>query len=276
MARITMADVARVAGVNKGTVSRALRGDRRISEKTRDKVWKAAKELGYSLDAVASGLSSKKSGMVGVVMECLDTSYTGELLSAVTGVLSRCKLEVMLFETGRGRVSTENILKRAAGRKVDGIIWVGNTPVNTDDLEIPVIRIGAVDAGCRGRVDIEHEQTIARINSMAGGRPVFYRHGAQPTASFIGEVFSGEKKKNSFIIWDRVDDFPMEENPDLICGSLRIAHLMNAKCMTAPVRELGVLAARVLSNLLKENGVCPSLTLVKPSFFSEKGELILH
>ncbi|MBP9028047.1 MAG: LacI family DNA-binding transcriptional regulator, partial [Aminivibrio sp.] len=50
MAKATMEDVARLAGVNKATVSRALRGDSRISQTTREKVWKTAKELGYRLD----------------------------------------------------------------------------------------------------------------------------------------------------------------------------------------------------------------------------------
>ena len=48
-----MDDVARLAGVNKATVSRALKGDHRISPATREKVWKSAKVLGYHPDAVA-------------------------------------------------------------------------------------------------------------------------------------------------------------------------------------------------------------------------------
>ena len=42
-----MADVAAAAGVNKGTVSRALRGDKRISNETRERIWRIARELGY-------------------------------------------------------------------------------------------------------------------------------------------------------------------------------------------------------------------------------------
>ena len=51
-----MEDVAKLAGVNKATVSRALKGDSRISSATREKVWEAARSLGYQPDAVAGGL----------------------------------------------------------------------------------------------------------------------------------------------------------------------------------------------------------------------------
>ena len=69
MTRVTMADVAAAAGVNKGTVSRALRGDKRISNETRERIWRIARELGYEPDAVASGLSSRRTGVVAVVVE---------------------------------------------------------------------------------------------------------------------------------------------------------------------------------------------------------------
>ena len=122
MARVTMADVALEAGVNKGTVSRALRGDRRISAETRGRVWETAKKLGYELDAVASGLSSRRTGVAAVVLERMDAPWTGEFLSAAAGVLSRCKMELLLFEGGSASLAA-NVLRRIEGRKADGLIW---------------------------------------------------------------------------------------------------------------------------------------------------------
>ena len=56
----TMEDVARLSGVSKGTVDRVLhdRGD--VSEKTKQKVLKAIKEVGYKPNIFASILSMKK------------------------------------------------------------------------------------------------------------------------------------------------------------------------------------------------------------------------
>lgn len=55
-----MADIAKMAGVTKMTVSLALRGNPRISEKTRIKIQKLAEEHGYNPDPVARSLGQKK------------------------------------------------------------------------------------------------------------------------------------------------------------------------------------------------------------------------
>ncbi len=57
-----LADVAREAGVSTGTVSHALRGDRRIRKSTRQKVVETAERLGYSVDVHASVLGSRRGG----------------------------------------------------------------------------------------------------------------------------------------------------------------------------------------------------------------------
>ncbi|HDQ93285.1 MAG TPA: LacI family transcriptional regulator, partial [Synergistetes bacterium] len=61
-----MSDVAAAAGVNKATVSRVLRGDPRISSSTAEKVWETIKKLGYRPDAIARGLSSRRSDTLGL------------------------------------------------------------------------------------------------------------------------------------------------------------------------------------------------------------------
>ncbi len=59
---VTMEDLAREAGVSQPTVSRALRGDPRISEETKRKVKEAASKLGYQPDPTLSALMVYRSG----------------------------------------------------------------------------------------------------------------------------------------------------------------------------------------------------------------------
>ncbi len=56
--RVSLRDVADVAGVSHPTVSRALTGDQGVSEKTRERIKKIAKELGYRRDPALSALAS--------------------------------------------------------------------------------------------------------------------------------------------------------------------------------------------------------------------------
>lgn len=66
--RVTSFQVAERAGVNQSTVSRALSGDASITDATREKVRKAAAELGYRVDSRAARLRSGKTGTVAIVV----------------------------------------------------------------------------------------------------------------------------------------------------------------------------------------------------------------
>lgn len=63
----TMADVARLAGVSSSTVSYALTGARPISQATRDRIQHAMEDLGYTPNAFARGLKSKRSKILALL-----------------------------------------------------------------------------------------------------------------------------------------------------------------------------------------------------------------
>ena len=68
--RITSEDVAKQAGVSRTTVSFVLNNTPgfNIREKTRQRVLKAAKELGYVPDAAAQALASRRSRIIGLIL----------------------------------------------------------------------------------------------------------------------------------------------------------------------------------------------------------------
>jgi DNA-binding LacI/PurR family transcriptional regulator len=67
-ARVTSVDVAEAAGVSQSTVSRALSGSPTITEQTRSRVERAARELGYFVDERAARLRSGRTGTVAIVV----------------------------------------------------------------------------------------------------------------------------------------------------------------------------------------------------------------
>jgi LacI family transcriptional regulator len=62
-----MADVARLAGVSHQTVSRVINGHPSVRPDTRERVLRAMRELDYRPNAMARGLASRRSGVLGVV-----------------------------------------------------------------------------------------------------------------------------------------------------------------------------------------------------------------
>ncbi|UKA61307.1 LacI family DNA-binding transcriptional regulator [Arthrobacter sp. FW306-04-A] len=62
-----MADVARIAGVSRSTVSYALSGVRPIAPETRERILQAMSELGYTPNLLAQGLAGKRTGIVSLI-----------------------------------------------------------------------------------------------------------------------------------------------------------------------------------------------------------------
>ena len=68
MGRVTIKDIAKRAGVSKTAVSFAFNDPSRLSKATAENILRAAKELGYAPHPVARSLSTKRTGVIGVLM----------------------------------------------------------------------------------------------------------------------------------------------------------------------------------------------------------------
>ncbi|MFI6426074.1 LacI family DNA-binding transcriptional regulator [Promicromonospora sp. NPDC050880] len=80
---VTVHDVARAAGVSISTVSRALSDPDRVAAATRDRVTRAAAELGYRPNRAASGLRKGRTHAVGLLVPDLENPYFAAVTKAV-------------------------------------------------------------------------------------------------------------------------------------------------------------------------------------------------
>ena len=71
---VTTKDLARICGVSRATITRALYGTGSIREETRQRILDTAKELGYQPDLMARSLVMRKSRMIGAIV--LNNSLT--------------------------------------------------------------------------------------------------------------------------------------------------------------------------------------------------------
>jgi LacI family transcriptional regulator len=117
----TSSDIAREAGVSQATVSRVLNGDPRVAAATRSRVMEVVERLGYTPNAIARGLVTQKTDLVGVVISDVMNPFYPELLEAIAERLARHGLKMILFNAGDrdDDVYTRLLLEQ----RVDGIIF---------------------------------------------------------------------------------------------------------------------------------------------------------
>jgi DNA-binding LacI/PurR family transcriptional regulator len=113
-------DVARLAGVSRSAVSRAFTPGAYIAPETRAKVMRAAELLHYSPNALARGLSQRRSGLVGIIASSLDNPFYAQMLDALTRGLQARDLGVHLLVSDPGR--TDTLIPRLLSYQVDGVI----------------------------------------------------------------------------------------------------------------------------------------------------------
>lgn len=117
----TSYDVAQRAGVSQSAVSRCFRPGSSISPKTRARVLAAARELGYHPNAMASGLITKRSNLVAVLISNLTNLYYPEVLAEITRRLSDHGIRVLLFAL-QAESDVDAMLDQVWRYRVDGAI----------------------------------------------------------------------------------------------------------------------------------------------------------
>ena len=83
----TIYQVSELAKVSLATVSRVMNGNAKVSDKTREKVLAAMKELGYRPNSIAQSLASSRGNSIGLLVSELDGAFFGEMMAGVEGEL---------------------------------------------------------------------------------------------------------------------------------------------------------------------------------------------
>lgn len=131
MGRITIKDVAKLAGVSTATVSLVL-NDKPvpISDKTRSAVIEAAQSLRYRPNQLAVGLVTSKSSFIGLIMPDNSNPFFASLSSYIEKEANRNGYSVILGNTNNNPKTTREYLRMFTDYRVDGII-LAQTDFNT-------------------------------------------------------------------------------------------------------------------------------------------------
>lgn len=153
----TLKDIAMEAGVSVTTVSYALRGDKKISNETRQKVRDVAKRLKYRPSGYARSLKLSKTSNIGVYVHGFAGPVIGEVIQAIHDAVAARGYEVMVCST---RLSDKLLVEK----HVDGAIllnsYISNQQIKSiADKDLPVVVMDRViEAPYVSSVVIDNEQ----------------------------------------------------------------------------------------------------------------------
>jgi LacI family transcriptional regulator len=122
--KVTIFDVAAMAGVSFGTVSRVINDDVHVKKETRERVWKAVEELNYVVNRQARSLAGGKTNSIGVLVPDLGTGYIGEIIRGIDAELSLADIDLILYTTHRAPSKEANYVANLARGMVDGLLLV--------------------------------------------------------------------------------------------------------------------------------------------------------
>lgn len=123
--RLTLADVARLAGVSAITASRALRGTRAVDPALVDRVKKAARQLNYVPDPAARALASSRSAHVAVLIPLLSNTLFVEALEAIQAKLLAAGFQTMFGVTHYEPDEEEELLRSYLAHRPAGLLVTG-------------------------------------------------------------------------------------------------------------------------------------------------------
>ena len=112
MARMTIRDIARLAGVSVTTVSRALNNHPNVSERARQAILEAAAESGFQLNVNAKQLKQLHSTTILVVVKGIGNELFGEMVESIQTLIAHTRYQLAVDYMDEG--------KEAPGHSVSG------------------------------------------------------------------------------------------------------------------------------------------------------------
>jgi DNA-binding LacI/PurR family transcriptional regulator len=196
-------DIARELGVSVATVSRALADSPEVSAETREKVWAMAEALDYLPNLMARSLRSRRSKVVGVIVENVSHEFGAQIVRGIHDQLVRSGYQMLLSSASGDAADEQAAVATLLERSVDGLIVAdavhhlaeGPAPELTTS-QVPLVyinrRLATPGAACYVEPDDVHGGYVATEHLIGHGhRRIAYIAGPpawQPS-------------------WDRLDGF---------------------------------------------------------------------
>lgn len=172
----TARDVARLAGVSQSAVSRAFTPGASVAAETRERIERAASELGYRPNRLARSLITSRSNLIGVVVPGLDNPFYASVVEQLGLAFEPLGYRLLLFSL-HDRDRSDPVLSEVLSYRVGALVLVSaqlssRLAVECRAIGLPVVLLNRrLDGSEFSSVTGDNDQGARRIAGflLAGG-----------------------------------------------------------------------------------------------------------
>ncbi|RYG71370.1 LacI family transcriptional regulator [bacterium] len=202
--RVTLRDIAQVAGVHVMTVSDALRGNPRVAAATRERVEKIAQELNYVPNFAARALTTGRTGIIAVLSGPINEAYHANMVHLLEEHINGDGYKVLHLRSPR---EVKDMLTTAGDSIIDGAIAVDTYHFFDEfcaDRKVPLVSIGTFSRNATDHVVIDLSEAIEYALGLmvrAGRKRIAYlvpesslaNRGEARTAAYLRAMHNAER-----------------------------------------------------------------------------------
>ena len=146
MKKLTIVDIAKMAGVGSTTVSRYFNGGN-LKKETREKIKKIVEEYNYTPNTFAKALKGTDSKIIGVIVPCLHSYVSSNTLKYIDKNLKENNYETLIMNADFDEEKELDYIRKLARMNVDGIILLPTTMSKSYEstiksIDVPVVLLG--------------------------------------------------------------------------------------------------------------------------------------
>ena len=194
MARVTLTDVAKDAGVSRATASMVLNDSPLIAQATKERVRASFARLGYVYDRAAASLRKNQSLAVGLVITQLSNPYFAEFVEGIQSELDDRGMDVLLGISAEDRARQRRVLVSMSERRVDGVVVIPahqSEPADFAGLHMPIVMLARRVKG----FDTDYVGGDNYAGSVAATNHLLVTHGARRPAFIGGHVYASAREE---------------------------------------------------------------------------------
>ncbi|MDR1318732.1 MAG: LacI family transcriptional regulator, partial [Treponema sp.] len=164
---ITIADVARAAGVSKSTVSRVISKPSLVKKGTRDKILTIIEHSGYIPNSLAQSLAGSSTRTVGVIIDELSNFFFIEIAEGIDSVISAAGCSMLLCSSRWIAERESSLVRSMISSRVDGVLLA---PVSEKSEAVALLENRGIPFVLMNCIPRSKKISCVALNNVMGGR----------------------------------------------------------------------------------------------------------